>query len=97
MIFARVIGNIVSTQKNQNLVGAKIMLLQPLDAKGNSSGEEFIAVDAVGAGIGDLVLAIAEGGSARQVYKATNPLTPIDTVIAGIVDSLESLDGNMYL
>ena len=96
MIFARVVGNVVSTQKNQHLVGAKIMLLQPLDTKGNPSGDEFIAVDGVGAGIGDLVLAIAEGGSARQVYKAQNPLTPIDTAIAGIVDSLEGEDGNIY-
>lgn len=96
MIFARVVGNVVSTEKNQYLIGAKIMLLQPLDTKGKPSGEEFIAVDAVGAGIGDLVIAIAEGGSARQVYKAQNPLTPIDTIIAGIVDSLESKDGNLY-
>ena len=97
MIFARVVGNIVSTEKNKNLLGAKLMLLEPLDTKGNKSGDEFIAVDAVGAGVGDLVLAIVEGGSARQVYKAVNPLTPIDTIIAGIVDSLESLDGNIYL
>ena len=95
MIFARVVGNVVSTQKNQYLVGAKIMILEPLDTKGNVCGDEFIAIDAVGAGIGDLVIAIAEGGSARQVYKAQNPLTPIDTIIAGIVDSLESENGKI--
>jgi microcompartment protein CcmK/EutM len=73
------------------------MLLQPLDTKGNPSGDVFIAVDAVGAGVGDQVLAIAEGGSARQVYHAKDPLTPIDTVIAGIVDVFESEDGSVYL
>ncbi len=97
MIFARVVGNIVSTQKNQNLIGAKLMILQPLDTKGNDAGDEFIAIDGVGAGVGDLVIAIAEGGSARQVYKAKEPLTPIDTVIAGIVDVLESEDGVIRL
>jgi ethanolamine utilization protein EutN len=97
MIFARVVGNIVATQKDQHLMGVKLMLLQPLDTKGSATGDEFIAVDAVGAGIGDLVLAIAEGGSARQVYKAKNPLTPTDTIIAGIVDCFESEDGKIKL
>lgn len=97
MIFSRVVGNLVATQKNENLRGAKLMLLQPLDTKGACAGEPFIAVDAVGAGIGDIVLAIAEGGSARQAYKAQNPLTPIDTVIAGIVDVIDTEDGMISL
>ncbi|MCG8485425.1 MAG: EutN/CcmL family microcompartment protein [Clostridia bacterium] len=97
MIFARVVGNIVATQKNENLRGSKLMILQPLDTKGKSVGKQIIAVDAVGAGIGDIVVAIAEGGSARQVYKAVNPMTPIDTVIAGIVDIIETEDGSICL
>lgn len=95
MILARVVGNVVATQKNENLVGAKIMLLRPLDTKGDTAGDEFIAVDGVGAGIGDLVLCIAEGGSARAVYK--NAKSPIDTIIAGIVDVVESKDGTLRL
>jgi microcompartment protein CcmK/EutM len=95
MILARVVGNIVATQKNANLLGSKIMLLQPIDTKGNPAGEEFIAIDGVGAGEGDLVLCIAEGGSARQVYQ--NSKAPIDTVIAGIVDIVESEDGSLKL
>lgn len=97
MIFARVTGNLVATQKNENLKGAKLMLLQPLDTKGRAAGDQFVAVDAAGAGIGDIVIAIAEGGSARQVYKAANPLTPIDTIIAGIVDIMETEDGSIIL
>lgn len=97
MIFSRVVGNLVATQKNEYLKGAKLMVLQPLDTKGASAGEQFIAVDAVGAGIGDIVLAIAEGGSARQAYKAQSPLTPIDTVIAGIVDVIDTEDGIISL
>ncbi len=96
MIFARVVGNMVATQKNENLRGSKLMILQPLDTKGKSVGKQIIAVDAVGAGIGDIVIAIAEGGSARQVYKA-KPMAPIDTIIAGIVDIIETEDGSISL
>lgn len=97
MIFAKVVGNVVATQKNENLVGKKLMLILPLDTKGNPIGTEIVAVDAVGAGIGDLVIAIAEGRSAREVAKSKNPLTPIDTVIAGIVDVMETEDGKISL
>jgi microcompartment protein CcmK/EutM len=95
MILAHVVGNVVATQKNQNLIGAKLMILQPMDTKGAPAGDEFIAVDGIGAGVGDLVLCIAEGGSARAVYK--NSKAPIDTVIAGIVDVVESEDGALRL
>ena len=95
MIFARVVGNLVATQKNEHLIGAKLMILQPLDTMGRPAGDEFIAVDGVGSGEGDLVLCIAEGGSARTVYR--NAKAPIDTVIAGIVDILESEDGSISI
>ncbi len=95
MIFARVVGNLVATQKNENLIGSKLMIIQPLDTKGNPDGDELVAVDGIGAGEGDLVLCIAEGGSARQVYG--NPKSPIDMVIAGIVDFMDSEDGNIRL
>lgn len=95
MIFARVVGNLVATQKNDHLIGAKLMVIQPLDTKGEPAGDEFIAVDGIGAGEGDLVICIAEGGSARMVYG--NPKAPIDTVIAGIVDKIDSEDGSIRL
>jgi microcompartment protein CcmK/EutM len=88
MNMAKVIGNIVATQKNNCLSGKKLLLIQSVDIEGKFYGEEFIAVDGVGAGIGDMVLIIAEGGSARQVTKADSQLAPIDTCIAGIIDSI---------
>ncbi|MGE5550041.1 MAG: EutN/CcmL family microcompartment protein [Bacteroidota bacterium] len=89
MIFGRVAGHVVATQKHGDLHGAKLLLVQPLDLDGTPAGQEILAVDGVGAGEGDLVIAIAEGGSARQVAKA-RPTAPIDVVIAGIVDVVEA-------
>lgn len=95
MILARVVGNIVATQKNMNLVGKKLLLIQPVDTFGKPYGSEILAVDGVGAGIGDLVIAIAEGGSARQVTKTESPLAPIDICIAGIVDTVDTETGTL--
>lgn len=94
MIFARVVGNVVATHKLKCLQGFKLMILQPLDSEGKNAGSEILAVDGIGAGIGDLVIAIAEGGSARKVCKVGN-ITPIDTAIAGIVDVYESNYGKL--
>lgn len=88
MILARVVGNVVATQKNQYLIGKKLLLIQPIDMEGKPAGAELLVVDGVGAGIGDLVLAIAEGGSARTVTRAESSLAPIDIAIAAIVDSV---------
>lgn len=93
MILARVVGNVVATQKNANLVGKKLLLIQPIDTLGKTYGAEILAVDGVGAGIGDLIVAIAEGGSARMVTKAESSLAPIDVCIAGIIDSVHTEAG----
>lgn len=97
MILARVVGNVVATQKNEAFAGKKLLIILPIDTQGHPAGSELLAVDGVGAGEGDLVVAIAEGGSARQVAKSKNPLAPIDLVIAGIVDIAQSEDGTLYL
>jgi len=97
MILAVVVGNVVATQKNKDFTGKKLLLIQPVDPEGNPAGAELLAVDGVGAGLGDLVVAIAEGGSARQVAKSKNPLAPIDLVIAGIVDRADTESGTLYL
>lgn len=97
MILARVVGNVVATQKNKDLVGKKLMLVLPIDTQGYPAGDEQLAVDAVGAGIGDLVVVMAEGGSARQILKEKNPLAPIDLIIAGIVDEMVSDKGTLKL
>lgn len=89
MMLAKVVGNVVATQKNENFLGKKLMLVQYVDEKLEPYGSEVLAIDAVGAGIGEVVIVIAEGGSARSVTKATSNLAPIDVCIAGIVDSVD--------
>lgn len=87
MILARVLGNVVSTVKLPVFQGMKIMVVQPLDGEGNSQGQTFLAFDTVQAGVGDVVLVIDEGNSARTILR--NPQAPIRAVVVGIVDDIE--------
>ena len=75
-------GNIVSTRKQESLVGSKFMEVEIMET-GNRTGKYLIAVDSVGAGIGETVL-ITTGSSARLALQNTN--APCDAVIVGIVD-----------
>lgn len=86
MIFARVTGNVVCTLKDEKLVGSKLLLLQPVDLSGAAKGNPLVAVDAVGAGEGELVL-VVQGSSARQTSRTTG--NPVDAVIFAIVDTVE--------
>ena len=86
MVFARVTGNVVCTLKDEKLVGTKLMLVQPVDLAGAAKGNPLVAVDAVGAGEGELVL-LVQGSSARQTSRTNN--TPVDAVIFAIVDTVE--------
>ncbi len=86
MIFARVTGNVVCTLKDEKLVGTKLLLVQAVDLSGGAKGNPMVAVDAVGAGEGELVL-LVQGSSARQTTRTSN--TPVDAVIFAIVDTVE--------
>lgn len=86
MIFARVTGNVVCTAKDEKLVGAKLMLVQPVDVAGSAKGNPLVAVDSVGAGEGELVL-LVQGSSARQTSRTKD--NPVDAVIFAIVDCVE--------
>lgn len=88
MKIARVIGNVVSSIKTPSHSGLKFMVVEPIDMHGNSIGDSFMAVDAAQAGIGDIVLIIEEGGSARDILN--KPDAAVDAIIVGIVDYLES-------
>lgn len=91
MIIARVVGSAVSTIKVDRLRGAKLLVLREATPEDELFGEHFVAVDAVGAGEGELVL-VARGSAGRHT-----PLTqdqPVDAVIMAILDSLE-IDGNV--
>jgi microcompartment protein CcmK/EutM len=92
MFIAKVIGNIVATQKNAKFQGMKLLLIQPHINKDRtlvSSGSSVVAVDSVGAGVGECVL-FTQGSSARLT--PTTKDAPVDAVIVGIVDSIE-IDG----
>ncbi len=81
MVIAKVVGSVVSTRKNDNLVGCKFMVVEPLFTNGEPS--KMVAVDNVGAGIGEYVL-LATGSAAR--VGCGNEKAPIDVTIVGIID-----------
>ncbi len=87
MIIARVVGNVVATQKQQSHEGKKILLLQPLDLEGKPAGDVLVALDAVDAGVGDRVLAVQEGFSAMTAVGHTE--SPIDGAVIGVIDLVE--------
>ncbi|HET6346265.1 MAG TPA: EutN/CcmL family microcompartment protein [Myxococcota bacterium] len=87
MLLARVMGSVVATRKEAELEGLKLLLLQPADARGEArSGGLVVAVDAVGAGAGDLVL-YCSGSSARQTAVTQN--RPVDATVMAIIDQVE--------
>ena len=89
MIFARVIGNIVSTHKDRNINGMKLLLCKEVDHSGLPLNTYHVAVDAVQAGEGDFVL-LSYGSSARMTDLTRN--APIDAVIMAIIDKVEITD-----
>ena len=86
MQLGKIVGTVVSTRKDEKLEGLSLMLVKYIDLDGKPTGGLVVAVDAVGAGEGEVVL-VAAGSSARQT-----PVTkdkPVDTVIMAIVDVLD--------
>jgi microcompartment protein CcmK/EutM len=86
MLIARVIGTVVSTQKEPTLDGLRLLLCQPVNAEGEKVGSVVVAADAVGAGVGEMIL-YATGSSARQTIATQN--RPVDAVVMAIVDQWE--------
>ncbi|MCX6357903.1 MAG: EutN/CcmL family microcompartment protein [Candidatus Aureabacteria bacterium] len=84
MLLGKVMGTLVSTQKDEKLRGLKFLVVEKLDMKGAPAGTFVIAVDSVGAGTGEVVVYVA-GSSAR--YTAATEGKPADATIIGIVDS----------
>ncbi|MBQ7995448.1 MAG: EutN/CcmL family microcompartment protein [Bacilli bacterium] len=93
MIVGKVIGSVVSTRKMNSLVGSKLMVVEPLSAT-EGPKEKIIAIDNIGAGIGETVL-LATGSAAR--IGSNMPDSPIDAAIVGIIDDEIGLKGaNLY-
>ncbi|QEK13164.1 ethanolamine utilization protein EutN [Crassaminicella thermophila] len=86
MQIGRILGNVVATRKDERLTGYKLMIIQCLDEQKNPQGCPIIAVDTVGAGIGELVL-FTKGTSAR--FAANKTQSPIDAAIIGIIDNID--------
>ena len=83
MIIGKVVGSVVSTRKNENLIGNKFLIVDPISDMGIKN--KVVAIDNVGAGIGEIVL-VATGSAARIGCGQEN--APIDAAIVGIVDEL---------
>ena len=88
MLLAKVKGNLVSTQKNSNLVGFKLLIVHPIDLNDNYIGKkDVVALDMVDAGIGDTVLLLQEGKSVQQILGHKN--APVHSIVVAVVDSID--------
>ncbi|MDT4954592.1 MAG: ethanolamine utilization protein EutN [Acidobacteriota bacterium] len=88
MILARVLGNIVATQKNLRYANARIMLCQQITPEGEDAGTTLLALDSVDAGEGDMVLIVQEGwGASTAATKEAG--AAIDSAIVGVVDRID--------
>jgi len=90
MLLARVIGNVVATQKNQRYEGTRVMLCRQIDPHGADMDYTCIALDSVNSGEGDIVLIAQEGWSASTASTG-RPGAAIDSAIVGVVDYLDLL------
>jgi microcompartment protein CcmK/EutM len=91
MLIARVVGELVATQKHPSHEGRKILLVQPLNLDGSHRGDAVVALDAVDAGVGDRVLLATEGFSAMTAVG--RPQSPIDMAVIGFIDHIEIIPG----
>jgi len=88
MLLAKVKGNLVSTQKNSNLIGQKLLLVHAVDTQNNFIGDkDIIAIDMVDAGIGDTVLLVQEGKAVQQILG--HKKAPVHSVIVAVVDAID--------
>ncbi len=86
MILGKVVGTVWATRKDEQLVGMKLQIVQHVELDLSLKSSFVVAVDSVGAGVGEIVL-IAQGSSARQTKLTHNK--PVDAVITAIVDKLD--------
>ena len=86
MYIAKVIGTVVATRKEDTLVGTKFMIIQRIDKSEKPVGDELVAADFIGAGIGEIVL-VGTGSSVR--VGDVNRVKPLDAAIIGIIDEIQ--------
>lgn len=88
MIVGKVVGTVVATRKSDKLIGSKFLIVEPFDSM-EKAGKRFVAVDNVGAGVGENVL-VATGSAARVLENMKD--SPIDAAIVGIIDNISELE-----
>lgn len=86
MLIARVLGDVVATQKHPSHEGRKILLVQPLELDGSNRGAPVLALDSVDAGPGDRVLLVMDGWAAMTAVE--RPQSPIDMAVIGVIDTI---------
>src|SRR5918912_4009308 len=86
MIIARILGTVVSTQKDERLMGKKLLIVRPLNLDGTDQSGYTVAVDTVGAGFHERVLVVA-GSSARLAQGMKD--VPVDSAIVGVIDTVD--------
>ncbi len=87
MFLAEVVGDVVSTHKNERLEGKRLLLVRRLSLKMQAEGIETICLDVVDAGVGDKVLVVQEGSSARKIFD--DQWIPVQAVIVGVLDRVD--------
>jgi len=90
MLLCKVTGTIVATQKNKNLKGQKILMVQPIDLASQPIGRDLLALDTVDAGVGDTVLVVQEGQAAAQLLKSKD--VPVHSMVVAVVDGLDVVE-----
>jgi ethanolamine utilization protein EutN len=88
MIIARIIGSVVSTQKDKRLQGKKLLVVRPINLDGTDQSGYVVAVDTVGAGFHERVLVVS-GSSARLAEGMKD--TPVDAAVVGVIDTIDAL------
>ncbi len=90
MLIARVIGEVVSTERHASHSGQKTLLVQPLNLDGTNRGDAVVAMDSADAGVGDRVLLVTEGFSAMT--SVGRPQSPIDMAVIGVIDRIDLVE-----
>jgi ethanolamine utilization protein EutN len=87
MQIGRVVGTVVSSQKHRKIESAKLLVVQPLGLDDAPKGQTVLAIDSVGAGVGERVLLVVEGKAAQDALG--RKAAPVDAAIIGIIDAVD--------
>lgn len=87
MYLARVVGDVVATHRLETLGGRKLLLIRRLSLEDQEEGDEVIALDVIGVGVGEKVLVVQEGNAARSLFQSGR--IPAQAVVVGVIDRVD--------